>query len=43
MAVTAAPTRKEPGCVDVEQKNYGQGLAGMESNLLSGKQTLHFG
>ena len=31
MAVTAAPTGKEPGCVDVEQKNYGQGLAGMES------------
>ena len=31
MAVTAAPTRKEPGYVDVEQGNYGQALAGMES------------
>lgn len=31
MAVTAAPTGKEPGYVDVEQKNYGQDLAGMES------------
>ena len=31
MAVTAAPTRKEPGYVDVEQANNGQALAGMDS------------
>ena len=40
MAVTAAPTRKEPGCVDVELGEiYGQVLAGIEINLLSMNRT----
>ena len=40
MAVTAAPSRKEPGYVDVEQgKILRQALAGMEINLLICKQT----